>query len=837
MRNAFEENDTVETTQNETLNSGAETAVSEEVSEQMSEAQLQAMYEAENQIVASQQPQEEGPSTDWFDEHRDQAQAPEVPEGSEVSEVSEETVTEQVQEPVTEGLSQEDSSMNVEESSKESGNDEEIKEEEHSMDSEEEILVVNDTEGEGSKVSLFQSIRFKLIAGFAIPLAFLVLLGIVAYSTASKAIISSYEEATYSTIIKTGDYFNLMFNNLESSSQEMISNEEAKNYYSKLYRNDVTAESNSYNTINKYYQSIVISNDSISNIFLFANYGRAITTTSLSSTNFVESFPETEEGKLIDENKMIWTTSRPVLDEFIKTTYGLSLERQFYSNSTRAIGYLVLDIDYDVVFEPIAELSLGDESIVALVATDGGEIVNDDGEMVSASDSKYFVDKEYFTEIIAQAGEEPAEGEEAKTSGYTYVNGGNQLFIYSVLDNGFAICALVPKSEITSKASGILITTLIVLIIALAVAIFIAFKLSLGIDGSIHHMMKSLQKVADGDLTTQVKVKQKDEFRILGGSVNNMILKTKGMIEQSANISNQVSNSADVVTANSKKILDGTKGISQAISEIERGIIQQAEDSEDCIRQMDVLSDQIRIMTDNSERIMEVAKSATGVVREGLTCLDDLNDKAQDTVKITNDVIVGIHSLDASTRQIGDIVSAINEIADQTNLLSLNASIEAARAGEAGRGFAVVADEIRKLADQSSASANQIKGILDEINQKAMETANIASRAEEVVASQSDSLTQTVSVFNQIETQVGSLSDNVSQIRKGMDDIESAKAATVISISSISAVAQENAAAVEEVNATSDTQIEAVEQLNSEAKDVADNAENLIETISAFKVE
>ena len=136
-----------------------------------------------------------------------------------------------------------------------------------------------------------------------------------------------------------------------------------------------------------------------------------------------------------------------------------------------------------------------------------------------------------------------------------------------------------------------------------------------------------------------------------------------------------------------------------------------------------------------------------------MTSIQELKGNAESTVQITNQVIEEITKLKDSSKSIAHIIGAINEIAEQTNLLSLNASIEAARAGEAGRGFAVVADEIRKLAEQSVDSVNEIRKIVDDINAKTNDTVNIAKKAEDVVEIQGESLQNAEHVFDKIQEQ------------------------------------------------------------------------------------
>jgi methyl-accepting chemotaxis protein len=224
------------------------------------------------------------------------------------------------------------------------------------------------------------------------------------------------------------------------------------------------------------------------------------------------------------------------------------------------------------------------------------------------------------------------------------------------------------------------------------------------------------------------------------------------------------------------------------------------------------------------------------VVGDGLVIIDELNNKSKDTTNVTQLVIKDIEELEKQSQNIGNFVGIINEIASQTNLLSLNASIEAARAGEAGRGFAVVADEIRKLADQSIEAANQIQSIVTEIQNKTQGTVQSAKQAESIVESQMESLNKTIKVFEEINNHVGNLVNNLDIISVGIKGIESAKNVSMDAISNISAVAQETAAASEEVSATATSQISSVENLSQSAMELADNAKKLEQAIKLFKI-
>jgi methyl-accepting chemotaxis protein len=238
--------------------------------------------------------------------------------------------------------------------------------------------------------------------------------------------------------------------------------------------------------------------------------------------------------------------------------------------------------------------------------------------------------------------------------------------------------------------------------------------------------------------------------------------------------------------------------------------------------------------TNENEKIADYTQSVTN---DGIHIIEELNDKSIATSEITQDVIIKIQEFEVQSKKIESFVNIINEIASQTNLLSLNASIEAARAGEAGRGFAVVAEEIRKLADQSIKAANQIQKTVSDIASQNKETVTTAKMAEEIVASQTEALKRTINVFNNISKHVNSLADNFKNILVRLDNIESVKEETLNSIQNISAVTEETAAASQQMNATALLQTESVERLRESIIVLEKDSKVLEESIKKFKVE
>ena len=262
----------------------------------------------------------------------------------------------------------------------------------------------------------------------------------------------------------------------------------------------------------------------------------------------------------------------------------------------------------------------------------------------------------------------------------------------------------------------------------------------------------------------------------------------------------------------------------------------QAKDAENCLTRMDDLSKKIGVVSENTGKIADIADVTKSTVSDGLATIDTLQDKVKATTQVTAEVISNIEDLEKASQSIANIVGAINDIADETSLLSLNASIEAARAGDAGRGFAVVAESIRKLAEQSLNSVNEIRNIVGKIQKQTVDTVEVAKQAELIVNSQEEALKATIDVFHDIDKHVSGLAENLSQISAGIDAMEGAKKDTLAAIESISAVAEETASAVTEVNEAAGRQLEAVKKLNNESEELIGRSEDLVEAINKFTI-
>ncbi len=679
-----------------------------------------------------------------------------------------------------------------------------------------------------SVFGIFRSIRLKILIGLLIPIILLALYGTISYRKSEEAIITNYENSSLATINAVSDYLNFGLTVIQEKSGELLLDSDIGEYYNRPEGAPETNYLNARFSVESAVQLVKKTNSFIAGVHMIGKEAKTISSEAATQDSIYEKLLQSNLTKSFEDKKVkfIWVGEHRDLDGMVsggKTSYNTSNYACSLIRSMNARnGFVIIDVSQQMLMNMFTEYDLGEGSIMAFVTKDGREVIK-------GSEDSVFAMQSYYKNAL--------ESEESSGFSYQPYNGKEYLFLYSkVGDMGATICALIPKATILEQVSGIKTLNLTFVGIAIVFAFAIVALVAGGVSIAISFLSKRITQAATGDLTTNFETKRKDEFLHLAKGIGNMLADMRNLIGEVQEVGGKVSSSAGGVSDTSEKLLVATKDISRTIDDIEQGIVQQASDTEQCLLQMTSLSDQINEVYTNTNEIGQIANNTKKIASEGIVIIDELSEKAKATSDITHNVIVKIQEFETQSQDIGGFVNIINDIAAQTNLLSLNASIEAARAGEAGRGFAVVANEIRKLADQSVHAAKQIQNIVTVITDKTKDTVDTAKKAESIVGSQSEALNKTIQVFDNINEHVNNLANNLVNISGGIKKIETAKADTMDAIQSISAVSEETAAASQEVSATAISQIDSVERLLMAAQELAADAKKLEESISIFKI-
>ena len=678
------------------------------------------------------------------------------------------------------------------------------------------------------KAVWYQKIQIRLYSLVVVPIVLLICLGIVSFSKASTGIQSSYVSSLTSAVELTTSYYEFVFSTVQTKYNNLTAESKLKTYVSGSYKNMNSVDGTVYyNEKYKEFNYDITSNDFLRNVYVLTDKDKSIASSNTTSENLYSAVAETEQGAVVlagDSIRYYYFGVMPSVDEAMKADaekYALRIIRKI----PKVPGFIVLDLDRKEMEGIIGQLQTSEETIVAFVTRDGYEIYGEN--CVVEEGTNYFAGQDYYNEAV--------ESEETHTSRQVTFQGKEYLFISAkVGETMSSICCLVPMDVINQQADGIKDVTVIFVVVSIILSGLLGLITSQDMSNTIKGILAQIKRVSTGDLTVKVTAKRKDEFGVLATGLSDMIAHTKHLIQKVEVVTNELTGISEEVIASSEEFLQSSKGIQNSVGEIELGTNNQAQHSVECLNEMDQLSNRIKVVNDNTKKISEIAADTEHSIQTGMTSMQILNEKSQSTADITNVVIESIEELEKQSRSIGKIVGAINDIASETNLLSLNASIEAARAGEVGRGFSVVAAEIRKLADQSMASAGEIQKIIEEIVKTTKKAVEIAKEANTIVQEQQEAVNDTTGAFHKMGKQVDVLVAQLEEILTGVEEIDHTRTITLSAIQEISAVSEETAAAATDVTNVVGKQLEGVEELSQNSERLSVSAEELDKSIKQF---
>lgn len=376
---------------------------------------------------------------------------------------------------------------------------------------------------------------------------------------------------------------------------------------------------------------------------------------------------------------------------------------------------------------------------------------------------------------------------ESGTDTYTQ-DGKEYLLAYSPInETGYELYFSIPMSNVLASAKSVQSSMILVMVIAAVIITALSIFISGSIAKPIRVVAERLKLIAQGDLTeSDIKIKNKDEVGELWRNLKGMTVDLRELMQKIAAVSEQVAAASQQISASTEEIAGGSMDqansaftMNQLIKELTIAIESVAESAEEASE-----------LSNQTERI---AQEGSNVVAESIQGMVTVNEQ--------------MSRLEVDSNQIGDIIEVIDDIAEQTNLLALNAAIEAARAGEQGRGFAVVADEVRKLAERSSEATKQITVII-----KGMQ--NNTGLSVKSVSEAVDKTSKIHEAFDNIARMVNQSSEKVNEIAAASEEQAAQSKEVLFSVETISTASKEAAAASQETAATTQSLASLAEDLN-----------------------
>ena len=510
-------------------------------------------------------------------------------------------------------------------------------------------------------------------------------------------------------------------------------------------------------------------------------------------------------------------------------------------------GVVAMDIDASALADYVENIRLLNTGFVMLVDEQGNIVVDSESNTFAdgtVADLEFFaplteeLDKLEEQKAQLEENEDPASDDIVLQASYTMRAEGRDCAITAMTDRitGWRLLGCISDQENQKNLININIGTLMAGVIGLIFGCVIAVLTALSFNREIKKLQNATHRVAGGDFSEKIKVTRSDEFGVLETNFNGMMDDVSGLIHAVEDKSNhilEVAGGISEVAGNTKTTIEQ---VTQAIDSVAQGAVKQAESTQEANTEVEHLKNSLDETKEYVSGMNGMTEKANEVSTEGIESVKDLIEKSGKTAEKSKVSLEVMNEMVESIDKIFYISDTIADITSQTNLLSLNASIEAARAGEMGKGFAVVADEIRKLADESKESTDEIKKIITEITEKSKLVESTMQENEVLQTEQQEAINRTEEIFGEIMKQIEMLGSGMERINALNDTMSANKDLVVDKMGTIASVSEQSAAATEEVNASTEQVNVTMEEISEHTETLQAIAKDLMETINRFKL-
>ncbi|WP_160685538.1 methyl-accepting chemotaxis protein [Clostridium sp. C2-6-12] len=430
---------------------------------------------------------------------------------------------------------------------------------------------------------------------------------------------------------------------------------------------------------------------------------------------------------------------------------------------------------------------------------------------------------------------------EGKPYSSTFVEDGVEVYdvLIPVHDGDKLLGAIdigLSMKTVKDTINNVLVIIIAISLVMFLIAAFILLKVSKGITNPLNKLVAAAGKIAQGDLRHSVEINSNDEIGILYESFDTMTNYLKDTMKTIKDSSFEVRDMSASLSLNSNQMTITTGDVTNSIQGVSEGTTHQASDLVDISNHILKLSDEL----DNIYNKINEVKQSSSLTEEkaivGKKQIDILLKSIEEVKLSYHEQAIKINNLNESVSKVGNITNVINGISEQTNLLALNAAIEAARAGEAGRGFAVVSEEVRKLAEQSKESTEEIQRLIELISSETKDVLENSNNVTNLVDNQSSTVISTREAFNEMLNSLSNIGPYVSETNKSLETTMESKNSIIETMDNITAVSQETSASAEEIAASSEEMLANSEEVSEFAIKLEEISKKLNDEINKFEI-
>lgn len=428
-------------------------------------------------------------------------------------------------------------------------------------------------------------------------------------------------------------------------------------------------------------------------------------------------------------------------------------------------------------------------------------------------------------------------GEKIDEQDYDSISLDNNIVEFrEISGTNWVLVSYVPEASIFAELVSLRTTMAIVAVVILIILLVLMERMVNYMIKPIKSLTDSIVMMASGDFTVDIKTKGNDEITVMGQSMKDFAASMRKMINDIVNASETLQGQAESSSTVSGGLYEASLTQSKTIDNLNETVDQLSASVQEIAENATSLAMVVSETKDSSMEAEQKMNETVTVAESGKSDMEKVGEAMNVIQSSINSLQESIDEVGTASSEINNIVSMIGEIADETNLLALNASIEAARAGDAGRGFAVVASEIGGLADDSNKSVQKIQGLIDQVTSLVAETVEKAKQSVDEISSSSELVNQAVNTFDTIYDNIINANHVVNNMASSMSQVESVA-------TNVAAITEEQAASAEVIsgnagniaaesqNITNDS-----EKVADTAKELADTSENLMTQIKSFRV-